>query len=518
MFISKTLHKGIIIYLLLIFIILSGFITRVYKNTQHPAGFFCDEAGLTYEAYHIATSGKDSQGNILPFYFTVFSPRGPVAIYDQVPLIWLFGMNEFTSRITSALIGTFTIGIVFFLTKEFFQNYEIAIFAAFLTAISPWHIQFSRFGTENIRLPFYFSLFLLLFVLGIRKQKNIYIFLSTVFLFLGFYAYTAAAVFIFPFILGLAVIYKKYFLKNKLITLGLVFLVILYSLPFMYQMIRFPQQSRFAEVSVFKEKTTIEAVEQMIRTYSESYSSDFLFLKGDAGMPEHFINRFSVKGFGELYLVALPLFLAGLYYLSKNIKKKENQVLLLWFLLYPLGSVVAGADGGGPFATRSIIGVLIFQIITSVGFIYIISLIRDIQLRIAIFISITLLFIISFSLYIYTYFVSYSLYSEDFWGWQYGAKDIIRYFIKQQENYNDEIMIPEFNAPDIFFKFYAPADCKKCKLGQPDDSLDLTRKQLFAVTLLYLQQHPSFKMDIQKIIFYPNGKPAFLIGEIKKSP
>lgn len=505
-------------YIFLTIIVLSAFIVRIYQNTGHPAGFFCDEAGLTYEAYSIATTGKDSYGNILPFYFTIFSPRGPVAIYDQVPFVWMFGLTEFASRFASAFFGTITIIIVFFLTKELFKNTKTALFAAFLTAISPWHIQFSRFGSENIRLPLYFSLFLLFFLWGIREHKKIVMACSILFLFLGFYAYTAADVFLIPFIIGLVFIYRHFFIKNKRFSLYLFILVILCAAPFLYQIIRFPDQSRFAQVSVFKDKTITAATFEMIKTYTQSYSPDFLFLKGDAGMPNHFITRFSVKGFGELYLAALPFFLFGLFWVGKNIKKKENKIILVWLLLYPVGSVVAGADGGGPFATRSIIGVLVFQIITALGIVYVASLIKKTNHQLALYVGIVLLFIASCILYLYAYFVQYPLYSEDFWGWQYGAHDIVDYFVQKETQYDQEIMTPEFNAPDIFFKFYAPNQCKKCVVGLPQDFFNPRMKQLFAVTPVYLQEHQEFRMLTQRRIIYPNGETAFYIGEIKKSP
>jgi hypothetical protein len=75
-------------------------------------------------------------------------------------------------------------------------------------------------------------------------------------------------------------------------------------------------------------------------------------------------------------------------------------------------------------------------------------------------------------------------------------------------------MAPEFNAPEIFFKFYEPKDCLKCKVGLPDTNLDFSLKQLFAVTPNYLQIHSSYNLKILKTIYYPNGKIAFLIGEI----
>lgn len=116
--------------------------------------------------------------------------------------------------------------------------------------------------------------------------------------------------------------------------------------------------------------------------------------------------------------------------------------------------------------------------------------------------------------YLNLYSVKYPQYSSDFWGWQFGAKDIVKYFVSEQSKYDELIMAPEFNAPEIFFKFYSPNNCIKCKVGLPDQSYNPNLKQLFAVTSYYLNNHQEFRLSIQKNIFYPNGTIAFQVGEI----
>jgi hypothetical protein len=56
---------------------------RVYQLNEVPAGLFCDEAGLGYNSYTIATSGCDENGNFLPVFFWSFgvSLKNPLFIY-----------------------------------------------------------------------------------------------------------------------------------------------------------------------------------------------------------------------------------------------------------------------------------------------------------------------------------------------------------------------------------------------------------------------------------------------------
>lgn len=504
------------IILAMVSIVIIGAFLRFYNLGSVPAGFFCDEAGQSYYAYIISKSGIDPKGNFLPFYVDVFGPIGPVAIYDQIPAIKIFGLNEFGSRFTAALLGTLTVVVVFFLAYALFEkNVRAGIMASFLTATLPWHIHFSRFGTENIRLPFYFSLFLLFFILGVEKEKKVFLFISLISMFTAFYSYTAANLFIPPFFIGIVILYRKFFIKFKKFSLVFFLTALIFSIPFLTEMKENNKHSRFSEVSVFKNKTNKEAFIAMKDTYLQSFSPSFLFLKGDAGIPHHFITRFSVRGVGELYPITAPFFLIGMYYLLRNIRKKEYSILIIWLTLYPIGSVVAGADGGGPFATRSIIGVLVFPLITALGFISLLLWIKKETTR-KLFTAVTILaLLLSLVQYTRLYFMEYPKYSLDFWGWQYGARDIVQYFVDKHSIYDELIMAPEFNAPEVFLKFYGDGKCYKCKIGLPEDSLKPNKKQLFAVIPSYLKKN-NFKFKTIRYIYYPNGKVAFQIGTIVK--
>lgn len=511
---KKLRDKKIILALVAIFVL--GSALRFYNLGSHPAGLFCDEAGLSYNAYLISKTGKDGQGNTLPFYVNIFSPRGPVAIYDQIPAIKIFGLNEFGSRFTAALIGTLTIFVGFFLALELFnKSFKASVFTSLLIATSPWHIHFSRFATENIRLPFYFSLSLLLFLIGVRREKLWILLLSLVFLFLAFYSYTPANIFIPLFILGTVIIYREFFIKFKKIFLILSLTTLIFSLPFILEMRGNSNHSRFSEVSVFKDKTMHDGLLEMRNTYIQSFSKEFLFLKGDSGMSKHFITRFSVKGMGELYIITAPFLILGVYQLLRGLRKKEHQLLLLWLTLYPIGSVLAGADGGGPFATRSIIGVVVFTLVSALGFITLLSWIKKVKMK-KLFTAVTIIaLLLSLVQYARLYFVEYPRYSLDFWGWQYGARDIVQYFVANHSNYDELIMAPEFNAPEIFLKFYGNGKCHKCKIGLPEDSLKPDKKQLFAVTPSYISEK-SLTLKTLKYVYYPNGQVAFQIGTIVK--
>lgn len=128
--------------------------------------------------------------------------------------------------------------------------------------------------------------------------------------------------------------------------------------------------------------------------------------------------------------------------------------------------------------------------------------------------AINLLFFIRF------YFKQYPLYSSDFWGWQYGPKEIITYFIAMEKSYDDLYLNGEFNGSEIFYKFYDPLNLcnSKCKIDTfyvHPYIIDPKRKQLFALSPDTLNKSPlKEKFLIKKTIYYPNNTIAFQIGEI----
>ena len=98
-----------------------------------------------------------------------------------------------------------------------------------------------------------------------------------------------------------------------------------------------------------------------------------------------------------------------------------------------------------------------------------------------------------------------------YWGWQWGPEVIVPYFVRLQVEYDDLFLDGEFNAPYIFFRFYAPDDCAKCRIGNTD-AYDPRRRQLFALRPHNLS--PSYRYDIKKTLHYPDGEVAFEIVEI----
>jgi hypothetical protein len=112
------------------------------------------------------------------------------------------------------------------------------------------------------------------------------------------------------------------------------------------------------------------------------------------------------------------------------------------------------------------------------------------------------------------YFDNYARLSDGYWGWQDGPQEIVAYFLEVEDDYDQLIMSGDFNAPRIFFPFYAgDTRCKKCFIGGPDDFRP-ERRQLFALKPEALERSPWPYRTIDTVK-YEDGRIAFRFVEFR---
>jgi len=135
-------HKVKILFCIIIF--LSVFL-RVYKLDQVPPSLNWDEIDAGYNAYTIANWARDEWGKFLPLTFTSFGDdKHPVHIYLTAPIVKLFGLSDFTTRLPGAIIGVLSVIVIFYLARILFKSELVALFSALFLAVSPYHLHFSR--------------------------------------------------------------------------------------------------------------------------------------------------------------------------------------------------------------------------------------------------------------------------------------------------------------------------------------------------------------------------------------
>ncbi|MEK7119214.1 MAG: glycosyltransferase family 39 protein, partial [Patescibacteria group bacterium] len=185
--------------LLFIIFILGSFL-RFYTLGEVPVGLHRDEAFLGYNAYSLLKTGKDMNGIALPLHLKSFlySPAG--YSYASIPFIAAFGLNAFSVRFASALFGTLTILLTYFLVRELFKSSRLTSYISLLTslllAVSPWHLNLSRTATENTLAVFFITLGTLLYLLWHRNQRFIMLLASFVSFAISLFIYQAPRAFL----------------------------------------------------------------------------------------------------------------------------------------------------------------------------------------------------------------------------------------------------------------------------------------------------------------------------------
>jgi len=431
-------------------------------------------------------------------------------IYSTIPFVFLFGLTEFSVRLASVFYGVLAIIAVYFLGQSA-KNHRLGLAAALFLAISPWHIHFSRIAFEITPFVFFATLGGFYWLKHWVNKKELNLFLSIFCFVLALYSYFPGRIFIPLLAIFLIISKAKEFWKDKPKLMRASLFGIVLVAPMIIHVFFGPGLSRWEQVKGQQQ------LSQTAKTYLNHYSFPFLFGKGDIDLPGQSITRHSIKGIGELYLFQLPLLIIGLFVLGKT--RKENRFLFLsWLILYPVGTIATNAFS--PQATRSIIGVIPFQIISAFGLATLIKFTHRLKnsLRLLgyfiIFLTIGLSFFHFLSLY-----GQYPQYSSNYRGWQWGFRPIIS-FLKSKENEYDQLLITHrFNRGEELLEFYSvDISCLKCKIAPNPIRPVPNAKQLIVVRKEGLEeiknQFSSQNIKIIKTFQYPNKRIAFWAVEI----
>jgi mannosyltransferase len=132
-FIKK--HK----YLILALIFFLGLFLRIYNLNEES--FWLDEV-ITARFIQ-----QDSLPNVIEAV-TEINTYSPAIFIIMFYWTKLFGLSEFTLRLVPALIGAFTIPLMYIVTKKISKDVFISLFASFILAINRVHIYHSQDSKE----------------------------------------------------------------------------------------------------------------------------------------------------------------------------------------------------------------------------------------------------------------------------------------------------------------------------------------------------------------------------------
>lgn len=313
---------------------------------EYPGGVNADEAYAGYEAWSLFHYGMDSWGYSMPVYFTVWgSGMSILNSYLMIPFIAAGGLNPVTVRIPQMLFGVLTVWLLYGMVKRA-ADQRTALWAAFLLAVSPWHIMTTRYGMDANLAPALIMLGAYFGVRGLESGK--YLIVSALFWGLSLYAYATIWTFVPVFLAG-GIGYCLYTRRLKIsgwLTAACVilFLIALPLLLFVAVNTGIMPEIRTTLISIPK-LVCFRADEMNIKKLPENMLHALkLFITQN----DHNIWN-SIPYFGVGYLFSTPFLLVGMAKIVKTIWNSIREksftsfsydVLLLWWVVTAAASAV----------------------------------------------------------------------------------------------------------------------------------------------------------------------------------
>jgi 4-amino-4-deoxy-L-arabinose transferase-like glycosyltransferase len=176
----------------LILIVLVAAFFRLYDLDELPPGLHYDEAFYGIDALGIL------QRREYPILGLENFGREPLFSYLVAISFYSLGVSALSIRAVSAVVGIVTVLTLYFLVKEIFSQGEDSIsryrglLAAFILAISYWHVNFSREGLRAILVPLFEILTFYFLWRGVRRGEEVSFACSGFFLGVSLYTYQVA--------------------------------------------------------------------------------------------------------------------------------------------------------------------------------------------------------------------------------------------------------------------------------------------------------------------------------------
>ncbi|MBI5358746.1 glycosyltransferase family 39 protein [Candidatus Amesbacteria bacterium] len=519
-------------FLVLGFMVL-GLVLRVTWLAKYPAGFTPDEAAFGYNAYSILQTGKDEWGTSWwQLFFTNMRSFGdyklPLYTFLTIPGIKIFGLNEFSTRLPNAIIGTLAIGAIYLLTKR--------LSAAVILTLSPWAISMSRGAFEANLATLFLPLGIYLFL------KNKY-WLSVLVFALGFYSYHSARL-VTPLVIISLIIYKK--VNKGMLFPGILLGILL--IPGLMSMVS-RGSARTADVSIisptggwgavadrrfeaivvglpdavsrFFSNKPIYVVSAFVKNYLSYWSPQFWFTNG-AGEATYGM----ITGRGTFYYIEI-IFLIGFVILLIHKPKKEYLFILL---LAALGFVPAALSKGPGYATnRAVIALPFLVVMLSFGAEFILK-------KKSIIILLSIIYFLSTLFFIEDYL--YHAPKNSARSMNYGWIDLMPRLMPIADRFPNVRFSRSLSEPHIFVAFYNKIDPviyqkesqswlefeeKGLKFLDQYDGYyldkyrfgDLKYSEKVNEPTLYIGRPNEFPDDTSHYIkvFYPDGTPDMMVAE-----
>ncbi len=180
---NKYLFFEIVAVFLLVIISLC---LRLYNLENFFPGIWYDEAQNGAETLRLMELKN------IEFFITRYTYMPSMFFYVSSVFIKLFGYNIISLRSVSAVMGTLSIFAFYFLLKQIFKDWKVALFGAFIISFSRWHLNFSRIAFLGMQTVLLLTIFLYFYLKTLSVKNTSYSIFAGITLGLAHYTYGVA--------------------------------------------------------------------------------------------------------------------------------------------------------------------------------------------------------------------------------------------------------------------------------------------------------------------------------------
>lgn len=462
---------------LLYLILILAFIIRITWIKAIPPALYSDEIDQGYNAFSILQTGKDEHGSFLPVSFRSFGDwKPPLQTYLMVPFIYLFGLNEYSVRLPSVIMGTGSVYLMYLLARHIFRNnnssHKLSLLCALLLSLAPWHILHSRSAMLVMAALFFLQGGILFYLTALRRSS--YYFLSALFFSLSVFSYYGMRI-IVPLIMAFLIFKDIADRKNEAVRNLTVFFFwgFLFLLPLGISFLKNPDVvfGRAKTVSIFYDQgtklrkwelTTQDGIgadtvvtrffhnnpylyaRSFLSHYFSHFNPEYLFITGDLSPP------FWIPGLGVLYILDGIFLLYGIFL---YFTRKEKFRLLL-FVIFTVSFIPAGFTFMTPSSNRTFTAVMPMAIFTAYGLTAAVKRIRFLNTYFIVMLAILYSF-----LNVYGFGQYFKVMPEkraDIWN--YGWREAAEYISSVQDRYENIFISDKNGMPYVYLLFYNKVD------------------------------------------------------------
>lgn len=458
-------------WLLLGLILCVACIARFYQLGVVPHGLTWDEAAIGYNGYAVITTRRDEWLERLPLSFRSFGDyKAPLAIYVTGIGTTLFGLSPLIVRLPFALAGVLSCLFMYLFIVEasrFSQHTQdtgwLPHSGAFLLAISPWHIHFSRIGFEvGLSLCCILGgLWLLFFSLNrVHETPSIRLWVSSmgsmILFVLSLYAYHSAKIFVPLLLLSLLIFYVRkeitLFLKKQLI---MSITVLVLGAGLLYPLVKdtvWGNGATRAGVLITQQGYSLA---QTVTLFATNFAAHLRFSFMLPSEPSSYRHS---AGYGVVYISFLLLLLvAGYQSIFHKIPSAYKKLFFLAIILVVCGIVPAALAQEAPHENRAHLAVSGVILVEVVCLAFICSSMQKESVRktiLGIYITMSIFCFVSFLNHYFTVFAARS--TADF---QDGYLEALQEAVKYEKGsegkpkVNTILFSSEYGQPYIFALF-----------------------------------------------------------------